>query len=97
MKDHSPEDCPMVDIVNFRFGNFSSEPPKDLYGRPLGPLRGSRNPLRGLFQEVKVFTWNWLNNSLIYLLALGASIFDKSTSDAPFWKALGSLMKLSTN
>ena len=28
--DHSPEDCPMVDIVNFRFGIFSSEPPKDL-------------------------------------------------------------------
>ena len=29
-EDHSPEDCPMVDIVNFRFGIFSSEPPKDL-------------------------------------------------------------------
>ena len=30
VEDHSPEDCPMVDIVNFRFGIFSSEPPKDL-------------------------------------------------------------------
>ena len=28
--DNSPEDCPVVDIMNFRFGIFSSEPPKDL-------------------------------------------------------------------
>ena len=30
IEDHSPEDCPMVDIVNFRFGIFSSEPSNDL-------------------------------------------------------------------
>ncbi len=78
----------MVDIVNFRFGIFSSEPPKDLEGRPLGPLRGSRNPLRGPFQEVKVFTWNWPENSLIHLLALEPQFSTKVQVPHHFGKLL---------
>ena len=30
LQEHSREDCPVMDIMNFRSGIFSPEPPKDL-------------------------------------------------------------------
>ena len=55
-----PASCalmPSTAIANFRFGICLSESPTDLQGRPLGHLRGSRNPLRCQYWGVKVFTF----------------------------------------
>ena len=79
---------PVCAIVIFRFAIFSSEPPKDLQGGPLRPLRGSRIPLRGPIQGVKVFTLVEFNFSVILQRALETRNYNKIPSVIPFRKAL---------